>query len=278
MIQTVSDSGLAVFTLRQIGDLLGQLSEPLPISSRLAVSFLVERRILTKTTLISIAKRKITRYTRPQASPFQLALSLTNRGYLSHGAALYLNGLAKSPPRAIHVNEEQSAKPRSTMAPSQATIDRAFKGKQRSSKREFLYQRQRIVILNGKQSGRLGTGELLGARGERLATTLPARTLVDVVVRPDYAGGPTEILKAYKQAAGKVSVDEIVATLKQLDYVYPYHQAIGFYLERAGVPAERLQPLKALGLNFDFYLGYGLENPAYDARWRVFVPRDLTTT
>jgi len=128
------------------------------------------------------------------------------------------------------------------MALSQATIDRAFKGKQRRSKREFIYRRQHIVILNGKQSGRLGTGELLGARGERLATTLPARTLVDVVVRPDYAGGPPEILKAYEQAVGKVSVDEIVATLKQMDYVYPYHQAIGFYLERTGVPAEKLQP------------------------------------
>jgi hypothetical protein len=97
LIQTVCDSGLAVFTLRQIGDLLGQLSEPLPISSRLAVSFLVERRILMRTTLTSIAKRKITRYTRPKASPFQLALSLTNRGYLSHGAALYLNGLGPVP-------------------------------------------------------------------------------------------------------------------------------------------------------------------------------------
>ena len=113
---------------------------------------------------------------------------------------------------------------------------------------------------------------------ESVSQQLPDRTLVDVVVRPDYAGGPKEILKAHRRAIEKVSVDEIVATLKHLDYVYPYHQAIGFYLERAGVPAEKLQPLKTLGLNFDFYLGYGLENPAYDARWCVFIPRDLTAT
>jgi hypothetical protein len=184
LIQPVCDSGLAVFTLRQIGDVLTNLSQPLPISSRLAASFLVERRILARITLTSTSNRKITRYVRPNASPFQLALSLTNGGYLSHGAALFLNGLAKSPPKVIHVNEEQSAKPRSSMALAQDTIDHAFKGKQRRSKREFIYRRQNIVILNGKQSGRFGTGELLGARGESLAATLPARTLVDVVVRP----------------------------------------------------------------------------------------------
>ena len=120
--------------------MLTQLSGPLPISSRLAASFLVERRILTRTTLTSTGNRKITRYIRPNASPFQLALSLTNRGYLSHGAALSLNGLAKSPPKAIHVNEEQSAKPRSSMALAQDTIDRAFTGKQRKSTREFIYR------------------------------------------------------------------------------------------------------------------------------------------
>ena len=133
-----------------------------------------------------------------------------------------------------------------------------------------------MVVLNGKQTGRLGTGELVGDQGERLPATLLARTLVDVVVRPDYAGGPLRILEAYRRAAQNISIDEVVSVLRRLDYVYPYHQSVGFYLEQAGVPCERLKPLEALGLSFAFYLAYGMADPIYEPRWRVFVPRGLT--
>ena len=67
----------------------------------------------------------------------------------------------------------------------------------------------------------------------------------------------------------------LVATLKQLGYVYPYHQAIGFLLERAGVEPARLEPLRALGLHFDFHLVHGMRERDYHAGWRLFHPKGL---
>jgi hypothetical protein len=84
-----------------------------------------------------------------------------------------------------------------------------------------------------------------------------------------------QVLAAYEGAKDRVSVNTLIAVLKKLDYKYPYHQAIGFYMTRAGYDAKRIGRLKDLGLDFDFYLDYGIANPAYDKAWRLYYPQGL---
>lgn len=114
-------------------------------------------------------------------------------------------------------------------------------------------------------------------RGELLEVTKPERTLIDISVRPAYAGGVSQVLNAFEKAKGQISVNTLVATLKKLDYVYPYHQAVGFYMERAGYPESQWRKLMKLGLKFDFYLAHQLtgRKKRYDPKWRLFYPSDL---
>jgi hypothetical protein len=83
-------------------------------------------------------------------------------------------------------------------------------------------------------------------------------------------------LKAYKLARPKVSVNKLAATLKKLDYIYPYHQAIGFYLERAGVYTESsIALLRKFDFKYDFYLTHQIKEKAYSERWRLYFPKGL---
>jgi hypothetical protein len=70
-------------------------------------------------------------------------------------------------------------------------------------------------------------------------------------------------------------LQKLTAALRNLDYVYPYHQSLGFYLERAGVAPEKLSRLRAMGLDFNFYLAHGMDKPVLDGSWRVFHPEGL---
>jgi hypothetical protein len=73
----------------------------------------------------------------------------------------------------------------------------------------------------------------------------------------------------------RVSVPDLILLLRQAKYVYPYHQAIGFLLEKAGRNPQELERLRSLGIRFNFYLDYGMREPAFDARWRLYYPANL---
>ena len=95
---------------------------------------------------------------------------------------------------------------------------------------------------------------------------------IDIVVRPAYAGGINQVADAYKQAVARIDVDHLIKLLKKMDYVYPYHQSIGFLLERAGAAENECRRLTQLGTQFDFYLDYKIKNPAYSKKWRLYYP------
>jgi hypothetical protein len=201
-----------------------------------------------------------------------MGLSLRSGAYLSHASALFLHGLTDQIPRSIYVNREQSQKSQSGTL-TQAAIDRAFSHRQRRSKYIFSYEEWQLVLLSGKHTGRLGVSPMPSPLGEPLSVTGVERTLIDIVVRPDYAGGVYQVLQAFRSAKQRLSTNALLATLKKLGYLYPYHQAIGFYLQRAGYEPERWERIKKLPQEFDFYLAHDIHDKDYDQSWRLFFPK-----
>lgn len=173
------------------------------------------------------------------------------------------------------MNHEQSPKPAPTATPTQETIDRAFTMPQRHSNSTLSYNGRTIVLLSGKHSGNLGVGTVRGVGRGRLPATGLERTLIDMVVRPSYSGRSPAILEAFIRAKTKLSPRTLVATLNKLQLIYPYHQAIGFFMDSAGYGLDATEPLRHLGLALEFYTEHAIQDTAYDARWRVHYPRTL---
>ena len=185
---------------------------------------------------------------------------------------MFLLGLTDQLPKRIHVNREQSPKG-SPGNITQEGIDGAFSRLQRRSGYVFKYKDWQYVLISGKNTERLEVVSMEGPAREALEVTNLERTLIDIVVRPAYAGGIYQVLEAYESAKERVSVNTLVATLKKLRYVYPYHQAIGFYMQRAGYEPDRCNRLLRLGLEFDFYLAHDIREKAYDPQWRLYFPK-----
>ena len=278
-----------VFLQRDLAVLLHQLREewglPESMTAPRFISLLVDHGQLRVLDIVPEAKdgkpavalpqRKFTRYAWGEVSAYSVAQSLRPEAYLSHASAVFLHGLTEQVPKTIYVNKEQSVKPAPEGQLSQEAITRAFKAAPRVSNYAFVYDAYRFVMLSGKNTGRLEVSELEGPNKEIFLVTKLERTLIDIAVRPTYAGGVFEVLAAYSAARERLSFNTLLATLKQLAYIYPYHQAIGFYMERAGYNPARLGPLKELGLQWDFHLTNKVANPKYSQTWKLFYPEGL---
>ncbi|MEP6847563.1 MAG: hypothetical protein ABI999_01815 [Acidobacteriota bacterium] len=208
-----------------------------------------------------------------------MAQSLKPNAYLAHRTAMFLNGLCDDSPQTIHINVEQSQHhKRNTNTLTQDGIDKAFKNKARVSNEIAEANDTQVCITHGQRTDQLGVEIQNGQMGESLHVTNIERTLIDITVRPVYAGGSKEVLKAYKKAAGIVSINELHKTLKEMNFVYPFHQSVGFYLETSkAFSTKDIEAFEKINKEFDFYLDYRMKDASYSEKWRVFYPKDLAS-
>jgi len=216
------------------------------------------------------------RFTWGDISIYRIASSLEKDAYLSHYTAIYLHGLTDQIPKRIYVTHEQPKKPTANKKLSQADIDNAFHKPQRISNNVAKYKDCSICLLNGQFSNNLGVITTTNEAGETNVVTDIERTLIDITVRPAYSGGIYEVLSAYIKAAKRVSINKLTARLKTLDYIYPYHQAIGFYLEKAGNYRDaQIELLKGFDKKYDFYLDHAMEEVEYSKEWKLYFPKNF---
>jgi predicted transcriptional regulator of viral defense system len=224
--------------------------------------------------LISEHLRGATRYVWGDFTPpFELALTIGKKPYLSHATAVYIHGLTDQIPKTIYINDEQSEKHFGPASLTQEAIDRAFARPPRTSRAVYTVDQLRFVVISGKFTGHLEVGQSATDDGIVADVTKLERTLIDIAVRPEYAGGPYSVLEAYKAAKDKISLNVLTATLKKLGHAYPYHQVIGFYLQKAGYDPAKLEPLKRLGMQFKFYLTHGMDGSDLDSDWQLHIPK-----
>jgi len=209
----------------------------------------------------------------PNVLDEEIALSISNRAFLSHYSALYYHGLTEQIPKEIIITIEdyQRITPIINLL-SQDGIHSAFSKPQRESNSVFDVRNSRVRIHKGNYSNETGVIKI----GTRVTNI--ERTLIDIVVRQSYSGGLSEVVKVFQKAGSEklISINRLLNYLSKLNYTYPYHQCIGFLMEKTGAFNEsQFSKLESMPIQYDFYLSYNITKLDYDAKWKVFYPKNL---
>jgi len=283
IIDFFANAGEKIYTAKDLEDILISNRESWRIAESTSVStfikFLIAEANIQEFEIKfpSSWTPKFPRYTWGEVSTLDLLSSLRSDFYFSHYTAMYVHQLTEQVPKILYITWEKSQKGKPSHHPLvQKKIDWAFRQPPRTSNNIAILGDLQIYLLYG--TGDLGVTKIKGPEGEEIRVSNIERTLIDVTVRPFYAGGVFEVLKAYQLATKKVSINKLSIMLKNLGYKYPYHQAIGFYLERSHVYKESaLKIFRNIKQEYDFYLTYQMEKKdmAYSEEWRLYYPKGL---
>lgn len=252
------------------------------------IKFLTDQNII-KPIKVQISKNKSQiKYLFGEPDKYLTPLTIAKDAYFSHFTAMYLHDLTEYLPKKIYITTEQSQKNNSQKNRSlkQKNIDKAFSKSMRKTNHIAEFDNFKVYILNGKFTDKLGvpskhyfldlqnTNQVKNNVKELFVTDVE-RTLLDCTIRPGYCGGVQEVLEGYKRAQDIISVNKLLVYLKKMDLVYPYHQAIGFYLEKANYGESQLKLVENIDIEYDFYLTYNIKDKTYSKRWQLYYPKFL---
>lgn len=220
--------------------------------------------------VIDSSKKKYEVLAIEKSSIFSIIQAINQKGYFSHLSALYINKLVAEP--EVNYFNIEHAKPSKRFELNQQSVDKAFSKPARLSSNKYTLSNKALFIINGLFTDKIGVLKV-SADTDYYQYTDIERTLIDISVRPQYAGGQDSVIDAYKQAKTKVDLNKLRSYLDQINYVYPYEQVIGYYLDKAGYSISDQNLFYTLNrYKLRFYLVHGMKSPKYNAKWNLYEP------
>lgn len=204
-----------------------------------------------------------------QIDPLEMGINIQQGLYYTHYTAMSLHELTNQIPKSYYLNCERS-NPTERLKVSQEIIDQNFSHKVRKSSNIYTYLGLQYILQQGVYTNKLGV-IYMGTHTPILVTDLE-RTLIDISVRPGYSGGVMEVLEAFRIAKNTLKTDVFIRYLSELNFSYPYHQAIGFYMSHAEYGDEVINHLKSYGLTKKFYLTHNIKQPQFSEEWNLVYP------
>jgi predicted transcriptional regulator of viral defense system len=278
IIKFFNDTSVRIFKYREIALILKQNIDNWRLAKATTVAGFIKQ--LKSTNMLNQYNFKFPNYKislyvwGDQLPDYPLISNINKDAFFSHFSAMFLHNLTDQTPKSIYLNVEQTPKPVYKNKLIQKNIDLAFSRKPRITNNFATFRDYRINMLNGKHTAELGIIDITLESDMSVRITNLERTLIDIAVRPAYSGGVHQVLNAYKNASNNVSVNKLCSYLKKLDYTYPYHQAIGFYLTRSGVYNEtQINLLKKFQIENDFYLTHNIQEKEYSKEWSLYYPK-----
>ena len=265
-----------------ISNLLDQHRETWNLSRSMTEPMFARRLVDAKVLrehIFPFPMRKEKRFAKVKIPMLEVLQSVKINSYFTHAFAMQAHQLSDSEIFDIYLNFEQAAHARNGL-PEQKSIDTAFRSKPRNTQNIIKHENYNIVMLNGMYTGLLGVEtrqvKLVHLESATVRITDLERTLIDITVRPHYAGTIEDVLCAFISARDRIDIEKLAAYLTALNYVYPYHQALGWYLSRAGFSDAQLSSLRVRPRERYFYLAHQMKDFILDEHWKIFVPTNFS--
>jgi len=214
-------------------------------------------------------------------NPYVIAKAMFPKEYFGNLTSIYYHSLTNQVPKAIYIcHEKRPAKQNKVNTVNSSELRRSFIKPHRHTKHIYTLNDYEIIVV--ERRARISGSGIVECHPP--STLLPntsrvtciERALIDAVVSPQYNGGVVSVYTYFRNARGMLNMAKLIKIYRQLDFVYPYSQSIGFLLDRAGMPKHASVIYKTFPPEHSFYVDHKAKTSwIYDEKWKLFYPEGL---
>ena len=253
----------------QLKEILQQLKDKSLVSSSLSFNSFLLKLIdegLTQKSIIIRGHIK-TRYTFNQDfNIYNFCNSLEKNSFFSMSTALNLQGLSDFRKDYIFVSKERTTRMKQeNITLSQENIDNAFSKKPRRTNAYDKIDNKIVVLLEANNTDNFG---IIKYDGYRVSSV--NRAFVEMITNVHYFKSSQNLIQVFKNIKNSIDIDKIYITIEKFDFIYPYFQLAGFYLEKIGFSKTELTKFHEKKSELNFYTEKNKNNYEFDKYWGVY--------
>jgi len=214
-------------------------------------------------------------------SPYELAKTMFPDGYFCNLSSIYYHSLTNQVPSSVYICHETISAHRKAYASNlnSSTLRSAFIKPHRYTNYVFDFNQYEIVVVDRVKNSGYGVVELRTLKAvlpKHSRITCIERALIDAVVSPHYNGGIVSVYAFFKNARQKINISRLVEIYKQLDFIYPYSQSIGFLLDRTDMAKHASVFYREFPPAYTFFIDHDAKSSwSYDKKWKLYYPVGL---
>lgn len=198
---------------------------------------------------------------------YDFTYNFSNKGFFSMTTALNIMKLSDKRDNFIFYSTELSKKNqyKNDIELKQDIVDEVFSKPYRKTKKYFKYEDKYIVQLSPKYSNNY---EVIEYNGYNISSI--NRVFVELMVNIQYFKDENYLIEIIKPLKEKFNINKIYSIIEKFDYIYPYFQLAGYYLEKIGFDKGELMIFKNRVTPIKFYTQKMLENKKFNEYWNIY--------
>ena len=256
------------FSINDITSILDELKEENLVSNSLTqndfyLKLLDDGLVAHTITIRDIEK---IRYTlNKEFNIYDFVYSLEKNGFFSMFTSLNIQGLTNFRDNFIFISKERMKRVNfNSKDITQEAIDKAFTNKPRRTKAHDTIYNYNVVILESNNTQEIG---IIKYKGYKISSI--NRAFVEIISNIQYSKTPDDVIYEFKNLKDKLDINEIFNIIEKFDFVYPYYQLAGYYLEKIGFLKEELSKFFNKKTDLIFYTIKNKEKYTLDEYWAI---------
>ena len=256
------------FSINDIANILDELKEKNLVSNSLSqndfyLKLLYDGLISHTITIRDVEK---IRYTlNKEFNIYDFVYSLERNGFFSMFTSLNIQGFTNFRDNFIFISKERMQRVNfSSKNITQEAIDKAFSNKPRKTKAYNTIYNYNIVMLESNNTQGVG---IINYNGYKVSSI--NRAFVEIISNIQYSKTPYDVIGEFINLKDKLDINEIFKIIEKFDFIYPYYQLAGYYLEKIGFLKEELFRFFDNKTNLIFYTMKNKTNYDLDEYWGI---------